>query len=251
MSMGTLDRSRREPLWAQLHADLLRRLAAGDFAAGFPGEAQLRDEYEVSRHTVREAMRRIREAGLVESGRGRQSQVLSQRIEQPLGSLYSLFREIESRGIVQESVVLSCGLKSHPEAAAQLGLPPESDLFALERIRLAGGEPLAHDCVWLPAQIGKPLLDTDFTRTALYDELAKHHIAVPDSGRERITATLISPKMASRLNTPVPAAGLTIERTGLRKGKPMECRRTTVRADRYELLMAWNERGYEVGGQTS
>lgn len=66
------------------------------------------------------------------------------------GSLYSLFREIESRGMTQESIVLACTLAGEAEAAAHLELPPDTELFALERVRLADGEPLAHDCVWLP-----------------------------------------------------------------------------------------------------
>lgn len=246
--MHPLDRSGGEPLWSQLHTDLLRRLAAGDFSEGFPGEASLRDEYKVSRHTVREALRRIREAGLVQSGRGRQSQVLATTIEQPVGSLYSLFREVESRGMSQESIVLDCKLTDDPQAAARLDVAPDSGLFALERIRLAGGQPLAHDCVWLTAEVGGQLLGTDFTRTALYDELARHDIPRPEGGRERITATLLDASMTKYLQTPEPAAGLVIERTGLIDGVPMEYRRTTVRADRYALLVAWTNRGYDVGG---
>ncbi len=41
----------------------------------------------------------------------------------------------------------------------------------MERLRLAGGEPLALDTVWLP-DLGAPLLEADFTHAALYDELA-------------------------------------------------------------------------------
>ena len=42
----------------------------------------------------------------------------------------------------------------------------------MERLRLAGGEPLALDTVWLPGDLGAPLLEADFTHAALYDELA-------------------------------------------------------------------------------
>jgi len=49
-----------------LLADLRRRLARDDFATAFPGELALVAEYGVSRHTVREAVRRLRDEGLVE-----------------------------------------------------------------------------------------------------------------------------------------------------------------------------------------
>ncbi|MGB3762339.1 MAG: GntR family transcriptional regulator [Ornithinimicrobium sp.] len=249
--MTQIDRTSREPLWSQLHTDLLRRLAEGDFSDGFPGEAHLRQEYGVSRHTVREALRRIREAGLVRSGRGRSSEVLATVIEQPLGSLYSLFREVEARGMTQESTVLACRVAQEPQAAARLGLAPQTELFALERIRFADGQPLAHDCVWLPGGIGTPLLHTDFSRTALYDELARHNIPRPDGGRERITATNLSPTSAEHLKVSQGTAALVIERTGLWHGDPIECRRTTIRADRFALLMSWSGNGYEINGDAT
>ncbi len=249
-AMITIDRASREPLWSQVHADLLTRLAAGEFSNGFPGEAHLRQDYGVSRHTIREALRRIREAGLVRSGRGRPSEVMATTIEQPLGSIYSLFHEVEAQGLSQESIVLACTLAVEPEAAARLDRAPEAELFALERVRLAGREPLAHDCVWLPSEIGTPLLHTDFSRTALYDELERRQIPRPDGGRERITATNLSPVQAEHLNVAPGAAALVIERTGLWHGQPIECRRTTVRADRFTLLMSWTSKGYDIQGQT-
>lgn len=248
--MNAIDRTSREPLWSQVHADLLRRLAAGEFSGGFPGETRLRGEYGVSRHTVREALRRIRAAGLVRSGRGRSSEVLTTTIEQPLGSIYSLFREIEAQGMTQESLVLACTLATEPLAAERLALAPDNELFALERIRLAEGEPLAHDCVWLPGVIGAPLLGTDFGHTSLYAELERHHIPRPDGGRERITATNLSETRAEQLHVPTGTAALVIERTGLFHDEPIECRRTTIRADRFTLLMSWTTNGYDIDSQT-
>jgi len=246
--MITIDRTSCEPLWSQGHADLLTRLAAGEFSNGFPGEARLRQDYGVSRHTVREALRRIREAGLVSSGRGRSSEVMATSIEQPLGSIYSLFHEIEAQGMSQESVVLACALAIEPEAATRLDRAPESELFALERVRLADSEPLAHDCVWLPGEIGTPLLHTDFSRTSLYDELERRQIPRPDGGRERITATNLSPDRAEHLRVAPGTAALVVERTGLWHGQPIECRRTIVRADRFTLLMSFTSKGYDIHG---
>lgn len=44
----TLDRSSPLPLWAQLEAELRRRLEAGDFDDGFPTDAQLVSRYDVT-----------------------------------------------------------------------------------------------------------------------------------------------------------------------------------------------------------
>src|SRR5215467_10126686 len=51
----TLDRNSPLPLWAQVLGDLRTRLARGEFTGRFPGDEELRAQYGVSRHTVREA----------------------------------------------------------------------------------------------------------------------------------------------------------------------------------------------------
>jgi GntR family transcriptional regulator len=243
------DRSSPLPLWAQLQEDLNRRLAVGAFDQGFPGELELVAEYGVSRHTVREALRRLRETGVLESGRGRATQV-RRGIEQPLGSLYSLFREVESRGMVQASQVLDLSLVTDPDAADALGLPAGTSLVHLERLRLADGEPLAHDRVWLPAALAMPLLQADFTRSALYDELATRCDVRLTGGQERITAVNPPPAMRALLQLPRGQACLRVERAGRLGVRVVEHRVTTVRGDRYAVLADWSPQGYQVGAGT-
>ena len=119
----SLDRGTGVPLWRQLHQDLVRRIAAGEFDSGFPGEVELQHEYAVSRYTVREALRRIRETGLIDSSRGRSTRVRAEPIEQPLGSLYSLYREVEAQGLEQRSEVLALERRLDAAAAESAGAP--------------------------------------------------------------------------------------------------------------------------------
>lgn len=245
-----LDRSSALPLWAQLLEDLNRRLAVGAFEQGFPGENDLVAQYGVSRHTVREALRRLRDGGVLESGRGRSTQVRKE-IEQPLGSLYSLFREVEGRGMVQASRVITLELTTDPAAADALGLAPDTPLVHLERLRLADGEPLAHDRVWLPASVAMPLLEADFTRSALYDELAARCGVRLTGGRERITAVVPPPAMRALLELPRGQGCLRVEREGRLGTQVVEHRVTTVRGDRYAVLAEWSPQGYRLGASSS
>jgi GntR family transcriptional regulator len=72
-----LDRTHPLPLWAQLEADLRRRLAAGAFDARFPTDRELVESYEVSRNTAREAVDRLCAEGLLERRRGRGTFILA------------------------------------------------------------------------------------------------------------------------------------------------------------------------------
>ena len=155
----------------------------------FPGELDLVREYQVSRHTVRAALRQLRADGTIVAERGRRPRLAGQEpITQPLGALYSLFASVEAAGLRQASVVRARDLRADGVIADRLGLEASTPLFRLERLRLAGGEPLALDTVWLPADIAAPLLEADFTHTGLYDELAARAGVRLQGGREHIRA---------------------------------------------------------------
>ncbi|MGE5287350.1 MAG: GntR family transcriptional regulator [Micromonosporaceae bacterium] len=236
------------PLWAQLRADLRRRLKAGAFASAFPGELALMAEYDVSRHTVRAALRELRAEGIVVAERGRRPRLAAPTaITQPLGALYSLFASVESAGLRQTSVVRSRDLRADGVIADRLGLEASSPLFRLERLRLAADEPLALDTVWLPAQIAAPLLDADFTHTALYEELASRTGIRLDGGHEHIRAVVPTPAQQRLLKITPSTGALAIDRLGHAGGKPVEWRHTIIRGDRFSLLANFSpSTGYQL-----
>ncbi|MGB5759909.1 MAG: GntR family transcriptional regulator, partial [Acidimicrobiales bacterium] len=120
--MNPLDRTSPMPLWAQLESELMRRLDAGEFDDGiFPTDLELTESYQVSRHTVREAIRHLNKSGLLKRERGRGTVVNRAEFEQSLGTLYSLFQTIESSGVEQTSEVLELAIVQDLAAATQLG----------------------------------------------------------------------------------------------------------------------------------
>lgn len=235
----SLDRNDPLPLWAQLEADLRRRLADGEFVARFPTDKELVDQYDVSRHTVREAVRRLTADGVLHRQRGRGSFVDPEAVEQPLGALYSLFRTVEAQGLVQRSDVLALDVRRDPEAAGALTEPVDADLVFLARLRRAGDEPLAVDRVWLPAAVAKPLLDVDFTRAALYDELATRCGVRLVGGTERIRPTHPDPEDAAHLAIPSSSPVFAVHRAGRAAERVVERRETVIRGDRYAFVAEW------------
>lgn len=234
-----LDRHSRVPLWAQLLDDLVRRLEANAFSKRFPSEHDLVAEYEVSRHTVREALRRLRETGVINSNRGRLTVLRPASIEQPLGAIYSLFREVEARGMVQRSVVRAQDIRADVDAATVLQLPEDTPLVYVERLRYADDQPLAWDRTWLPLGVGQRLLEADLTHSGLYDELRQAKIVLT-GGREHIEGVVPTAAQRRLLGIPAGVAALAINRTGCMKGRPVEWRQTLVRADRFSLSAEWS-----------
>jgi GntR family transcriptional regulator len=232
-----LDRQSPLPLWAQLRADIGRRVEEGEFDDVFPSEMALVDAYGVSRNTVREALRDLRSTGAVVAGRGRRPRLSGDvEIEQPLGALYSLYASVEAAGLEPRSIVRSLSRRQDPAVAVRLNLPADAGLVYLERLRLANDEPLAIDRVWFPAEIALPLLDVDFTRVGFYDELASRTGIRLTGGWEQIRA--VTPTRSERaLLEMVPGiAAFAIERSGFVRDRAVEWRQSVVRGDRFSVV---------------
>lgn len=241
MPAAPLDRSSPLPLWAQLEADLRRRLDAGEFDSGqFPTDLELTNSYEVSRHTVRESIRHLNSTGLLRRERGRGTVINKTEFEQSLGTLYSLFDSIESSGGIQRSEVLEISETANAVAATELGLDPDTPLTLLARLRFADDEPLAVDRAWLPmTKIGFDAID--WARTALYDELQKAGHRVPNQGWERLTPIVPSVDDRTLLGLKSRDAAFYLERLGMHDDLPVEWRTTVLRGDRYRFVSDWSK----------
>ncbi len=228
------------PLWAQVLDDLRRRLDAGEFAEGFPTDVELTQHYGVSRHTAREAVRRLQEEGVVSRERGRGTFVNSPTIEQATGAIYSLFRSIEARGLEQRSEVLDLSEVVDDTVAERLGLTSGARLVRLERLRSADGHVLAHDTAWLPAELAAPLLEVDFGHTALYDELQARCGVQITSGTEWISTELPDVDERRLLGVAAKQPVFRIQRSSRAGDRPVEFRETVVRGDRYTFVAQWS-----------
>lgn len=248
---GPLDRGSPVPLWAQLLQDLRRRLDSGELTDRVPSEAELSAAYGVSRQTVREALRRLVAEGRLDRQRGRGTEVRQVEFEQPLGGLSSLFRLIEAEGVAQTNEVLALDERRDPTVAGVLGLDPATPLVYLERLRLAGGRPLALDRAWMPATLAHPLLEVDFHRTALYDELARWCGVRPDRGLEEIRPVLPGADDRRRLGLGPRDAALSVERHTWAADAPVELRRILLRGDRIGLVARWPMSGEADSGRAS
>ncbi|MDP4676282.1 MAG: GntR family transcriptional regulator [Candidatus Nanopelagicales bacterium] len=233
------DRTDPMPLWAQVHADLRARIMTGDFAAGFPGELSLTEAYDVSRHTIREAMRVLTNEGLIRRERGRGTTLTPPRFEQDLNTLYSLFDSMKAQGVDHHSQVRRLARTVNGVVAENLGLPVDTELIVLERVRYAASEPLAVDTSWLPAEPAAALLGVDFQEAGLYAQLHDLCGVTVDAGTEKVTAINAPSHIAEQLHVAEHTALLMMERFALAQQHPIEWRETYIRADRFSLESTW------------
>jgi GntR family transcriptional regulator len=241
-----LDRDSPLPLWAQVLDDVRRRLAAGEFAGGLPAERELISEYSVSRHTVRDALRRLHNEGLISRERGRGTFAKRPPIEQHTGSLYSLFRSIEDQGFEQRSKVMDLDERSAADVALEMGLPEDTAFVYLHRLRFADATPIATDELWLVATVARPLLHTNFEHTAVYTELERRCGVRAGAGWERIQPTMPTAQERALLQLGTRQPAFLVERFTSSDRGPLEWRRTVIRGDRYAFRSSWSSSGRPI-----
>jgi GntR family transcriptional regulator len=240
MTVAPLDRHSPLPLWAQVLADLRRRVAAGEFADGFPTDEELRQAYRVSRQTVREAARRLQAEGVIVRERGRGSTLAGSVVEQPLQALYSLATTAEDLGLPERSEVLALRRERAGPAAEPLGIDERAGVVYVERLRFVGDEPLSLHRSWFPARMTEELLTCDLSSGSLYDALAIRCGVRVTGGWERIRPSIPAPDLRRRLGLRASAAVFEIERLATAGSVPVEWRRSVIRGDRYAFRADWS-----------
>jgi DNA-binding GntR family transcriptional regulator len=118
---GATDAQRAQPRYLQISNELMMQIAAGQFAVGshLPSEFELCRRYRISRHTVREALRRLHESGLVVRRRGSGTEVIARThassYKQPINSIADLLQYgADTKVHVQRKGRIACGASLAP-----------------------------------------------------------------------------------------------------------------------------------------
>lgn len=176
------------------------RLNIGD---ELPSEAELCEQFGSSRGPVRQAMMLLRTEGMISTGRGRRSTVLARSASGSFDSTVSITAWLETHGQKPgQQTLLMARQPADEEIAEQLRLDPGSHVVTLRRLRTADGEPCAIECIHLPVDIGRHILDLDTDRESVYRHLVSRDIVVDNLSR-CVTATAADSEQAKLLNIEV------------------------------------------------
>lgn len=152
------DETSASSLWATVLADLRARLKAGEFADRFPSDRELVAHYGVSRHTVREAVRRLE----VVDRRPR----LGGRVRTTSSVLRRLLDTLTSLGVNVRTTTSPTHNRRSAQIAGLLDCGAGTALTVQTGVLWADGEPLVCLEIWstaldsLPIDLVATLLDT-------------------------------------------------------------------------------------------
>lgn len=224
------------PLHHQVYLDLRGAIDGGEYGAGdrLPPERELATSYGCSLITIRRALDELSREGRVQRQRGRGTFVLAPRLDRDIAEAMSFTEEMQRRGLDPETRLIAARPEAATESvAAALGLEPGSPTLYLERLRLAGGEPLLLEMVHLPAERFPGLLASDLEHNSLYDILTERYGTPVVRAREALEPVLLPAREARLLGLEPRSLALLVEGIAFTgDDTPVEFGRTYVRGDR-------------------
>jgi GntR family transcriptional regulator len=245
-------RRRAEPAaYVQIEEELAERIRTGMLRPGdrIPPERELAEQMQVSRMTVRQALGRLADRGLLVRERGRGTFVSEPKLIQSLSRLNGFYDQMISQGILPSSRLLSGEEVLASAATAQvLDLRIGEPIYKVVRLRLGGGVPLALERSFFPARLVPGLLDYDLERHSIY-RLMERYDARPVRATQSLEPVPARDQEAEALEVPAGSPLMLVERIAWdTQDRPVEYAKDIYRGDRSrfvaELRLERNELGH-------
>ncbi|MGN6127751.1 MAG: GntR family transcriptional regulator [Humibacter sp.] len=165
-----------DPLWMQAVDSLREQVASGALQAGMrlPPERELCQRLGISRVTLRKALARLVEEGVVRSSHGRGWYIAGDDGHEWPNSLESFSETAARMGLVPSSQVLEAtSFPAGIDDAERLAIAPGTAVFRLERVRLLSEVPIAVDRSLIPLALIPDAEAVDFRTESLYETLVE------------------------------------------------------------------------------
>ena len=231
-----VDRTSPVPLYFQVATRLQELIEKGEIGVGarIENEVDLADRLGVSRPTTRRAIQYLVERGMLVRKRGVGTQVVHPKVRRPV-ELSSLYDDLVSSDRAPHTEVLRLTVTpASQEIATALEIAPGTDVTWIERLRYAGGEPLALMHNAIPVDLIR-LTERDLAQHGLY-ELLRRAGFVPRIATQVIGARSATATEARTLQEKRGASLLTMTRTAWDAGgRALEYGSHLYRASRYSF----------------
>ena len=216
-SVASLQSDTRIPLYRQISDQLLAGIREGKFPVGtfLPGELDLIDRFDASRHTIREALRVLEDMGLVKRQRGRGTVVLStdaspafvQMVRSP-SELFSypdssMFRLLSDKRI-----------KADKSLARELGCQAGQEWVQITGLRTLGsdGMPICWASVYVIPEYGSIAQRLGGSARPVYEMIAETFKESIENITVRLTAGVLSAQKAEALGVEAGSPSLSVSR---------------------------------------
>jgi GntR family transcriptional regulator len=243
----TIDRESPIPLYYQLKELLAGRITSDEWQPGdmLPTEEQLQEQYELSRTTVRQALKELEFEGKISRYRGRGTFVSKPKISHSPDPHFNLTAYLTQQGMEPGWQVLSAGwVSATAEVADRLGVKAGSRVYQLQRLRMANEEPIGYHITHVIPALGEAIDENRLDQGGSLDYLHGPGQLEESYANRTIEAILASDETAKLLDIVKGSPILLIRRQVFNAdGVPVEDMRAMYRGDRFQYrVRQWEEK---------
>lgn len=234
----------RVPKYFALKRELIRKIEEEAFEPDcpIPSERELMEQYQVSRITVRRAIDELVAGGYLYKVQGKGTYVKSDDYSQNLFAITSCTDDVIRLGRnPSKKVTVSEIVPADAKRARLLNTAVGDELYLLERITMADGEPLNYTITYLPRRLFPGIEKYDFNVQSLYDLLAERYGVRFAKSRRTIEAVLAEEEISEYLDIDEQMPVILFESTtyGIVQGRelPIESFKCYYRTDQYKFYI--------------
>lgn len=229
---------RQSPFHHQVFLVLRDKIQSGAWPEGkvIPSEAKLAEAFSVSRITVRQAVIRLAEIGLVGRKQGRGTWVLPNRAEPVMrmdatsiiDGLFEIGRSTTATLLDHQMI------PAPPHVAEALDLENGTPVLRTVRVRSSSGETFSHIVSHVPADTAENFTEEELTNGSLVEMLESQGLRL-ERARQSISAGLADPGLAQALGIDIGSPLLTAKRVMIDdSGRKVQYIESSYRPDRFQ-----------------
>lgn len=223
------------PLYTQVERAMAADIAGGALSPGdqLPPEDRLIGRFGVSRTTIRKAIENLVARGLVEIRRGKGTFVSEPKITQDLTELTGFAEDMVVLGRQPTARLLDKRIvPATKDVARQLEIPLGSQVWRIERVRLADGVAMSFDETYLPLDIGEKIVGNDLDAEPIFALLEDKYEMPLVEARYQLEAVAADGHVGSALGVAAGSPIFLIERTSFTQGqRPIDYEKLYYRGD--------------------
>lgn len=231
-----LDKNNKTPLYVQLMDDLVKKIDKKVYYEHekLPSERDLCEIYNLSRITIRQALRDLEREGYIYKVHGKGTFVASKPFNQKLVRLYSFTEEMKKNGKTPKTKVLAFSeIEIEEPLAKMMNLETLEEVFQIIRLRIADNEPLMYETSYLPKKFFPNLTKDKLIKRPMYDIFKEDYQIVVTRAIEHFTASLIRKKESEHLHIEINQPAILIKRFSYYNEDLIEYTINVVRADKF------------------
>jgi len=230
--------SNRLPSYLQVYNQLKQDILKGKYKIGemLPIEGDLEKIFEVSRITIRKAVKLLNEDKLVDVKQGRGTMVLDFKASQNLNHVVSVTETLRQKGYTVKTKRMHIDLiEADLEVASCLRISAGDTVARFQRIQLADEKPIVIMKNYVPAHLVPNITKYCNKFSALYQFLEDTYQIKIEEASDRIYAKNASFEEAQLLEIETGDALLCIQRTCSYQGIPVCLDDVVIIGKQYEL----------------